>query len=140
MKPDDLLDRIEKLISVGILDPRVTTFRVDPILVGVTPIDTVRHIIERGAKMGIRKFVTSPMQTYSVQKDRNGNSRNVIPFVDAALKKDSNAQIKYGDAILEDGTYNWMKYYGLHRDQQRYPGSIAMIPKAEFVQPYINVM
>lgn len=140
MKPDDLLDRIEKLINVGILDPRVTTFRVDPILVGVTPVDTVRHIIERGAKMGIRKFVTSPMQTYSVQKDRNGKSRSVIPFIDAALKKDLNAQIKYGDAILEDGTYNWMKYYGLHRDQQRYPGSIAMIPKPEFVQPYINVM
>jgi DNA repair photolyase len=61
MKYNDLLDNIEKLVKVGILDPRTTTVRVDPILPGVSSIEDLRKIIERAVAIGVRKFVTSPM-------------------------------------------------------------------------------
>jgi DNA repair photolyase len=114
MKYNDLLDNIEKLVKVGVLDPRTTTVRVDPILPGVSSVDDLRKIIERAVAIGVRKFVTSPMQTYSTQKDRKGNSRSVIPHIDAALKADISSPIKYKEAVLPDGSYNWMKIYGLH--------------------------
>ena len=41
---------------------------------------------------------------------------------------------------MADGTYNWMKYYGLHYDQQRYPGAIAFVPKKDSMKPYIDLM
>lgn len=139
MKYNDLLDNIEKLIQVGILDPRTTTFRVDPILPGVSSVEDMRKIIERGVKMGIRKFVTSPMQTYSTQKNRDGSPRSVIPHIDAMFRSDPNSIVLYPDAILPDGGYNWMKYYGLHPDQQRNPGAIAFVPKKEYIKPYADM-
>ena len=131
MKADDLLDNIEKLINIGILDPRVTTFRIDPILVGVTSVQQLKHVIERGANMGIRKFVTSPVQSYASMPNRS-----VIPYVDKALKSDSDSFIKYPDAVTQTGEYNWMKYYG--KDKHR-PQYIAFTPKAEYVKPYIDM-
>ena len=139
MKYNDLLDDIQKLIDVGILDPRTTTFRVDPILPGVSSVEDMRKIIERGAKMGIRKFVTSPMQTYSTQVNQDGSSRSVIPHIDAMLRSDPNSIVLYPDAILPDGGYNWMKFYGLHYDQQRHPGAIAFAPKKEYIKPYADM-
>jgi DNA repair photolyase len=94
MKDDDLLDNIEKLISIGLIDPRVTTFRIDPILVGVTSVDRLKHVIERGVKMGIRKFVTSPVQSYN-----SNPKRNVVPYIDKAIAADPNAIVKYPGVI-----------------------------------------
>lgn len=139
MKYNDLLDNIEKLVKVGVLDPRTTTVRVDPILPGVSSVDDLRKIIERAVAIGVRKFVTSPMQTYSTQKDRKGNSRSVIPHIDAALKADISSPIKYKEAVLPDGSYNWMKIYGLHPNQKINPGAIAFIPKKEYIKPYVDL-
>lgn len=139
LKYNDLLDDIQKLIDVGILDPRTTTFRVDPILPGISSVKDMQAIIERGAQMGIRKFVTSPMQTYSTQKNRDGSSRSVIPHIDELLKSDLNSKILYPDAILPDGGYDWMKYYGLHYDQKTNPGAINFKPKAEYIKPFADM-
>lgn len=139
MKHDDLLDNIQKLIDVGILDPRTTTFRTDPILPGVSSVEDIRHIIERGVKMGIRKFVTSPMQTYDTQTDAKGRSRSVIPYINAALTKDKSAIVKYPGVITSDGIYNWDKVYGLYRNQIKFPGKYAFAPKKEYMKPYVDM-
>jgi DNA repair photolyase len=63
MKPDDLLDRIEDYIKMG-LDPNSVTIRIDPIVPGVTTPNMIRNIIHRASGMGIRRIRFSIMDAY----------------------------------------------------------------------------
>jgi hypothetical protein len=63
MKPDDLLDRIEEYIKMG-LDPNSVTIRIDPIVPGVTTPNMIRNIIHRASGMGINRIRFSIMDAY----------------------------------------------------------------------------
>ena len=98
MKYNDLLDRIEKLIEAGDLNPTTTTIRIDPILVGVTNMKDIKAIIERAKSMGIKKFVTSLVQSYGYLEGTD-RDRKVISGINNALAS-------------EGKSYDWDKYYG----------------------------
>jgi len=124
LKYTDLLDRIEKLIKEGDLDPRTTTFRIDPILVGVSNIEDIKKIVQRGKSMGIKKFVTSLVQSYGYTDGRS-DDRHVVSGISKATSEDGNP-------------YDWGKYYGYITEedfkkssyfQQKY---IAAHPKAGY--------
>ena len=83
LKPDDLMDRIEQLIAAGDLDPATTTIRIDPIVPGVTKKEDMKHIIDRCKAMGIKKFVSSIMQSYGYTVG-TADSRGVIEGIDNA--------------------------------------------------------
>lgn len=104
MKYNDLLDRIEKLAKSGSLNPLTTTIRIDPILVGVTNMDDIRKIVERAKNIGVKKFVTSLVQSYGYLDETPGD-RKVTSGISNALAKDGKS-------------YDWEKYYGRYTQEE----------------------
>ena len=98
MKYNDLIDRIEKLVQSGDLNPNTTTIRIDPILVGETNFEDVKTIVNRCKQIGIKKFVTSLVQSYGYL-DGTPRDRKVVSGINEAMKRDGR-------------TYDWDKYYG----------------------------
>lgn len=121
MKYNDLLDRIEQLIKVGDLNPTTTTVRIDPILVGVTNMEDIKAIVERAKGLGVKKFVTSLVQSYGYL-DGTSNDRKVTSGINKALAS-------------EGKTYDWDKYYG--RD---YRGAINFKPKQQYIDAIGKVL
>lgn len=117
MKYNDLIDRIEKLVQSGDLNPNTTTIRIDPILIGETNFEDVKAIVNRCKQIGIKKFVTSLVQSYGYL-DGTPRDRKVVSGINEAMKRDGR-------------TYDWDKYYG-RITQQDYVTSKA------FVQQYQN--
>lgn len=99
MKYNDLIDRIEKLVQSGDLNPNTTTIRIDPILVGETNFEDVKAIVNRCKQIGIKKFVTSLVQSYGYL-DGTPRDRKVVSGINEAMKRDGR-------------TYDWDKYYGI---------------------------
>ena len=98
MKYNDLIDRIEKLVQSGDLNPNTTTIRIDPILIGETNFEDVKAIVNRCKQIGIKKFVTSLVQSYGYL-DGTPRDRKVVSGINEAMKRDGR-------------TYDWDKYYG----------------------------
>lgn len=98
MKYNDLLDRIEKYIKAGDLNPNTTTIRIDPILIGETNLDDIKAIVNRAKSMGIKKFVSSLVQSYGYL-DGTPRDRKVTSGINTAMAR-------------EHRTYDWDKYYG----------------------------
>ena len=117
MKYNDLIDRIEKLVQSGDLNPNTTTIRIDPILVGETNFEDVKTIVNRCKQIGIKKFVTSLVQSYGYL-DGTSRDRKVVSGINEAMQRDSR-------------TYDWDKYYGRVTNQD-YAAS------KDFVQQYQN--
>ena len=114
LKYEDLLDRIETFIKQDIINPKTTTIRIDPILPGVTNMEDIKKVVERAKGMGIKKFVTSLVQSYGYTVG-TPNDRKVISGIDKAMAE-------------EGKTYDWDKYYGRgHR------GEINFNPKQEYI-------
>lgn len=67
MKPDDLLDRIEAMLKLG-LDPKSVTIRIDPIIPGVTKKSMIENIVKRASEMGIKTIRFSIMDQYKTTK------------------------------------------------------------------------
>lgn len=99
LKYNDLINLIEKLVQDKILNPITTTIRIDPILVGETNFDDIRTIVERCKKIGMKKFVTSLVQSYGYLDGVKNRDRHVISGINKFLAE-------------EDRTYDWDKYYG----------------------------
>ena len=114
MKYNDMLDKIETLINEGIIDPTTTTIRIDPILVGETKLEDIKAIVERAKGMGIKKFVTSLVQSYGYTEGTS-NDRHVVSGINDSL-------------ATEGRKYDWDKYYG--RDKN---GKINFKPKQEYI-------
>lgn len=121
MKHNDLLDRIEQLINAGSLNPVTTTVRIDPILVGITSMDDIRAIVQRSKALGIKKFVTSLVQSYGYTEG-TPNDRKVISGINNALARDGKL-------------YNWDKYYG--RDSR---GKVNFKPKQQYIDEIGTVL
>lgn len=121
MKYQDLLDRIEKLVKAGALNPATTTIRIDPILVGETKLEDIKAIVEKAKAIGIKKFVTSLVQSYGYL-DGTARDRKVTSGINEALAK-------------EGRTYDWDKYYG--RDSR---GQINFKPKKEYIEEIGNFL
>ena len=121
MKYNDLLDRIEQLIKVGDLNPATTTIRIDPILVGITNMEDIKTIVNRSKELGIKKFVTSLVQSYGYL-DGTSRDRKVTSGINKALAS-------------EGKTYDWDKYYG--RNSQ---GKINFKPKQQYIDEIGNVL
>lgn len=117
MKYNDLIDRIEKLVQSGDLNPNTTTIRIDPILIGETNFEDVKAIVNRCKQIGIKKFVTSLVQSYGYL-DGTPRDRKVVSGINEATKRDGR-------------TYDWDKYYG-RITQQDY------VTSKVFVQQYQN--
>ena len=115
MKMDDLLDRIEELISNKTIDPNKVTIRIDPIIPGVTKDEDIRHIIERATKMGIRQFKFSIMDSY-------GNTQNT----------DND---KFIIQKMKELGYDWNKYYYLNSDNK-----YSFNAKFEYIKHYFELM
>lgn len=115
MKYNDMLDKIEALINEGVIDPTTTTIRIDPILVGETKLEDIKAIVERAKGMGIKKFVTSLVQSYGFM-DGTSNDHHVTSGINKALAE-------------EGRSYDWDKYYG--RDAR---GNINHKPKQEYIE------
>lgn len=113
MKYNDLLDRIEALIVNGHLDPRTTTIRIDPILVGYTKYEDIVNIVTRCKSMGIHKFVTSVVQSYHYTtgwKEREVVGKNGKPFTVLGDRKVVSG-INNALASVQQ-QYNWDEFYG----------------------------
>lgn len=67
MKPNDLLDRIQAMLKLG-LDPESVTIRIDPIVPGVTSIKMIENIVKRASEMGIKTIRFSIMDQYKTTK------------------------------------------------------------------------
>ena len=80
MKYKDMLQRVGELVKDGTLNPVTTTIRIDPILVGVTGMDKIRDIVQTAKSFGIKKFVTSLMQSY-------GYTENQVAYYDSETHK-----------------------------------------------------
>lgn len=117
MKYNDLIDRIQKLVQSGDLNPNTTTIRIDPILVGETNFEDVKTIVNRCKQIGIKKFVTSLVQSYGYL-DGTPRDRKVVSGINEAMQRDGR-------------TYDWDKYYGRVTNQD-YAAS------KDFVQQYQN--
>ena len=117
MKYNDLIDRIEKLVQSGDLNPNTTTIRIDPILIGETNFEDVKTIVNRCKQIGIKKFVTSLVQSYGYL-DGTSRDRKVVSGINEAMQRDGR-------------TYDWDKYYGRVTNQD-YAAS------KDFVQQYQN--
>lgn len=63
MKYNDLLDRIEEYLKIG-LDPESVTIRIDPIVPGVTKAEDIEAIVKRASEMGIKRIRFSIMDLY----------------------------------------------------------------------------
>ena len=114
MKYNDMLDKIQTLIKSGVIDPTTTTIRIDPILVGETKLEDIKAIVERAKGMGIKKFVTSLVQSYGYTEGTS-NDRHVISGINDSL-------------ATEGRKYEWDKYYG----RNKY-GKINFTPKQEYI-------
>lgn len=113
MNYNDLLDRIEALIVNGHLDPRTTTIRIDPILVGYTKYEDIVNIVTRCKSMGIHKFVTSVVQSYHYTtgwKEREVVGKNGKPFTVLGDRKVVSG-INNALASVQQ-QYNWDEFYG----------------------------
>ena len=113
MKYNDLLDRIEALIVNGHLDPRTTTIRIDPILVGYTKYEDIVNIVTRCKAMGIHKFVTSVVQSYHYTtgwKEREVTGKNGKPYTVLGDRKVVSG-INNALASVQQ-QYNWDEFYG----------------------------
>lgn len=115
MKYNDMLNKIETLINEGVIDPTTTTIRIDPILIGETKLEDIKAIVERAKSMGIKKFVTSLVQSYGFM-DGTSNDHHVTSGINKALAE-------------EGRSYDWDKYYG--RDAR---GNINHKPKQEYIE------
>lgn len=67
MKPNDLLDRIQAMLKLG-LDPESVTIRIDPIVPGVTSAKMIENIVKRASEMGIKTIRFSIMDQYKTTK------------------------------------------------------------------------
>lgn len=121
MKHTDLLPLIKELIIDGTLNPATTTIRLDPILPGVTDMNVIKDIVRIAKSFGIKKYVTSLMQSYDYTTD-GPDDRHVVSGIDAALAS-------------EGKTYDWDKYYG--RDSK---GVINFKPKQEWINAIGKVL
>ena len=120
MKYNDLLDRIEKYIKAGDLNPSTTTVRIDPILIGETNLDDIKAIVNRAKSMGIKKFVSSLVQSYGYL-DGTPRDRKVVSGINAAMER-------------EHRTYDWDKYYG-RITQEDFAASEAFVNKYRTTHP-----
>ena len=123
----DMLQKVKELVEKGILNSAVTTIRIDPIIVGLTDMNVIKDIVETAKSFGIRKFVTSLMQSYGYTADENGNGgRKVIQGINEALAK-------------EKRSYDWEEYYG-RITQQDVNESNAFARQYEIEHPEIKEM
>ena len=99
MKYQDMMKKIGELVAKKYIDPRTTTIRIDPILVGETNPEDIKSIVQMGRNLGIRKYVTSLVQSYGYL-DGTSSDRKVTTGINNALAK-------------EGRTYDWDKYYGI---------------------------
>ena len=125
LKYNTLLDLIQKLIEAGDLDPRTTTIRIDPILVGFTNLDAIRDVVNRGKAMGIRKYVTSLVQSYGYLVG-TPQDRKTIEGI-------NNAFARIGQ------TYDWDKYYGRVKFGKN-KGKIEFKPKQQYIDQVAPVL
>lgn len=100
LKYDDLLPLIKKLIDNDLLNPSTTTIRIDPILVGKTNLEDIKNIINLAKSYGIKKFVTSLVQSYGYLQG-TASDRHVIDGINNALESANKPK------------YDWDKYYGI---------------------------
>lgn len=121
MKYKDMLKKVKALIDNGTLNPATTTIRIDPVLPGVTSMEDIKTIVQEAKKMGIKKFVTSLMQSYGYL-DGTSKDRHVTSGIDKALAS-------------EGKTYDWDKYYG--RD---WKGRINFKPKQQYIDEIGKVL
>ena len=98
MKYQDMLQKVGELIKNGSLNATTTTVRIDPILPGVTNMEDIKKIVETAKSFGIKKFVTSLVQSYGYLVN-TPKDRKVVSGIDKAL-------------ATEGKTYDWEKYYG----------------------------
>lgn len=120
MKYNDLLDRIEKYIKAGDLNPSTTTVRIDPILIGETNLEDIKAIVNRAKSMGIKKFVSSLVQTYGYL-DGTPRDRKVTSGINTAMER-------------EHRTYDWDKYYG-RITQEDFAASEAFVNRYRINHP-----
>lgn len=99
LKYKDLLNLIGKLIASGDLNPATTTIRIDPILIGETKLEDIENIVKTAKSLGIKKFVTSLVQSYGYL-DGTARDRKVTSGINEALQS-------------EGRSYDWDKYYGI---------------------------
>jgi DNA repair photolyase len=119
LKYKDLLSLIGELIEDGTLNAATTTIRVDPILPGVTDMNVIKEIIQIGKSLGIKKYVTSLVQSYDTYADRD-----VVEGIDNAL-------------ATEGKTYNWEQYYGRITEED-VKASKAFIQQYKTKHPEVN--
>lgn len=120
-----LLQLIQKLVESGDLDPRTTTIRIDPILPGYTNTDNIKEVVNIGKSMGIRKYVTSLVQSYGYL-DGTPNDRKVTTGINTALAKAGQ-------------TYDWDEYYGRISYGQN-KGKINFKPKQQYIDQIGEVL
>lgn len=125
LEHNTLLDLIQQLVNSGDLDPRTTTIRIDPILVGYTNMDNVREVVRRGKSMGIRKYVTSLVQSYGYTEG-TPNDRKVVSGINNALN-------------TVGQTYDWDKYYGRIKFGKN-QGKIEFKPKQEYIDQIGSIL
>lgn len=115
MRADDLLDRIEKFIQDGTIDPKLVTVRIDPIIPGVTKKEDIRHIMERAKTMGIRQFKFSLMDSYG-----NYDDRFIVPK-------------------MRELGYSWETYYNIitNKDNKQI---VDFNPKQEYINDFYSYM
>jgi predicted NAD-dependent protein-ADP-ribosyltransferase YbiA (DUF1768 family) len=121
MKYQDLLERIGRLIHDGVLNAVTTTIRIDPILPGATDIEDIKKIVQIAKSFGIKKFVTSLVQSYGYL-DGTPRDRKITSGINNALAK-------------EGKSYNWDEYYG--RDKL---GRINFKPKQKYIDEIGNTL
>ena len=114
LKYQDLIPLIGQLIESGDLNPQTTTIRIDPILVGETNMDDIKKIVQSCKDLGIKKFVTSLVQSYGYL-DGTAKDRKVTSGINNALAS-------------EGRSYDWDKYYG--KDSR---GRINFKPKQQYI-------
>lgn len=117
LKYNDLLDRIEDFVKQGILNPSTTTFRVDPILPGVTNLEDIEKVVARATKLGIKHFVTSIMQSYGNTEGLKGRNNYTGMPNDRGIVQ----------AFREIG-YDWETYYGFDGK-----GKVKFLPKEQYI-------
>lgn len=125
MKYQDLLERIGQLIQLGIVNPTTTTIRIDPILVGMTSMEDIKTIVTTAKSFGIKKFVTSLVQSYGYTEG-TPNDRKVVSGINKALQSDGKS-------------YDWDKYYG-RIPYGKNAGKINFKPKQEYIDQVGKVL
>lgn len=164
LKYQDLIPLIGQLIEQGDLNPLTTTIRIDPILVGETDMADIANIVEMCKELGIKKFVTSLVQSYGSMVGRFSHRIYDTPTkyhdeyrYDLVVQEDgtitdvdgnpmpgwySNDRyvIKGIDEALSSAgrTYDWEYYYGtkIHNGRK----IINFIPKKEHIEEIGKVL